>query len=743
MNDVEHVREIYWNISNHVPFVQTFLYLLAISSLAAMSYGIWRDVRRWRLGRPVNRTDNFRARLVDFLQQIFGQKKVLRDRAPGIMHTMIFYGFLALFIGTDIIAAEEDFTIPTLGPDRGRIITGGFYTFYEFTLDTLGLLFIVGLVWAAYRRYVKKPSRLDNRRTDWWVLGTLLFIGVGGYLIEGLRILNQTMGPSAARVFTQDWARWNVVGYPLAVLFRGLGLEGNAGLILHRVLWVPHMIATFAFVGSIPYTKFRHIFYTPLNGLFRDLEPKGALKTIVDIENKEETELGFNAISEMTWKQRASLDACMRCGRCESKCPAHASGSDLSPKWLITKLDDLMRGAPVLMRDGTLVHVSETENALAAADRAPTEHGHADPGGLPGQNRWRGGDVQFVKASAETIPLYGNLISENELWSCTTCRACVEECPAMIEHVDDIVDIRRRLALVEGEVPSGVSSVLQGIERNGNPWKLPQRDRAAWSEGLEVPTLAEVESVDVLYWVGCAPSYDARSRKTARALVQLMQQAGVDFAILGEEETCTGDPARRMGEEFLYQEQAKTNIETMSQYKFKRVVTTCAHCFNTIRNEYPEFGGSYEVIHHTQFLAGLVKAGKLTPTERVEERVVYHDPCYVGRYNDIYDDPRDLLRAIPGIDLAEAPDWNREKAMCCGGGGGNVWLEGWGNKGVNVIRLEQIQKAAPTTVAMGCPFCMVMFNDAATNTGVGDTLGRKDVAELLLESTTPPAPPAA
>ena len=723
--EVEHVREIYWNIAGYIPFIQTILYLLAISSIVVMSYGIWRDVRRWRRGRPTRRDDRLMARLGDFLQQIFGQKKVLRDRIPGIMHTMIFYGFLALFIGTDIIAAEESFTIPTLGPDRGRIIAGSFYSFYEFTLDTLGMLFVLGLLWATYRRYITRPDRLDNRATDWWVLGVMLFIGIGGYLIEGLRILNQTMG--GARVMEQSWARWNVVGYPLALAFRGMGLEGEAGLLLHRVLWVPHMVATFAFVASIPYTNFKHIFYTPLNDFFRDLGPKGALKKIADIEEQPESELGIGSIADLTWKERMSLDACMRCGRCQAKCPAYAAGTDLSPKWLITKLDDLMRGAPVLKRDGSIVQVVPETDAVAAAGRAPD--GEETP------KNWT-----FVQGDRETLPLYGNLITENELWSCTTCRACVTECPAMIEHIDDIVGIRRKLALVEGDVPASVSNVLQGIERNGNPWKLPRRERTGWAEGLDVPVLAEVAEVDVLYWVGCAPAYDARSRKTARAMVQLMRRAGVRFAILGEEESCTGDPARRMGEEFLYQEQARTNIETMGQYKFKLVVTTCAHCFNTIRNEYPQFGGDYAVIHHTQFLAELVRSGRLVPTAAIHERVAYHDPCYIGRYNDIYDDPRAVLESIPGVELVEAPQWNRAKAMCCGGGGGNVWMEGWGTKGVNVIRLEQIQRAEPTTLAMGCPFCMVMFEDAAKNTGVADTLDRKDVAELLLQSLPPEAP---
>jgi Fe-S oxidoreductase len=314
----------------------------------------------------------------------------------------------------------------------------------------------------------------------------------------------------------------------------------------------------------------------------------------------------------------------------------------------------------------------------------------------------------------------------------------MEECPAMIEHVDQIVDLRRNLAMIQSEVPGGVKRVLEGIERQGNPWRLPVRERMAWAEGLDVPTMAEKENVDVLYWVGCAPSYDERSKRVARSMVQLFQRAGVDFAILGEEETCTGDPARRMGEELLYQQQAQANIETMGQYKFQKLVTTCAHCFNTIKNEYPQFGGQagvdYQVIHHTDFLAQLIADGKLRPTEQVNERVAYHDPCYIGRYNDVYDAPRNLLASIPGLELVEAPDWNRERAMCCGGGGGNVWLEGWGKKNVNVIRLEQIQKAEPQTLAVACPYCMVMFEDAAKNTGVDETLARKDVAEILLQS---------
>jgi Fe-S oxidoreductase len=355
--------------------------------------------------------------------------------------------------------------------------------------------------------------------------------------------------------------------------------------------------------------------------------------------------------------------------------------------------------------------------------------------------------VRTTDPSADTALLYeGGLYTENELWSCTTCRACMEECPAMIEHVDLIVDLRRNLTMIQSEVPSGVKRVLEGIERQGNPWRLPARDRMAWAAGLDLPTMAEKEHVDVLYWVGCAPSYDDRSKKVARTMIELFQRAGVDFAVLAEEETCTGDPARRMGEELLYQQQAQQNVGTLGQYTFKRLVTTCAHCYNTIKNEYPQFGGragiDYEVIHHTEFLAQLVADGKLTPTEQVAQKVVYHDPCYIGRYNDVYEPPRSVLQAIPGLELVEAPELNRQRAMCCGGGGGNVWMEGWGNKNVNVIRLEQLRQPDPQVIAVACPFCMVMFEDAAKNTGVDQTIARRDVAEILLQSLPPkPASP--
>jgi Fe-S oxidoreductase len=709
------IREIYWNIPQ--PLGSIFLYGLALIVSVVMAWGILRDIARWRKGKPDARIDQIPARVGEFLVQLFGQKKVLRDRRPGIMHALIFFGFLALFIGTDIIAVEEDFTLPLMGEEAGKILVGGFYQSYELIMDSLGLAFVAGLSWAAWRRYNVKEARLDNRRTDAWVLGLMLFLGIGGFLIEGLRIANQEIG--GIPVYEQGWARMAYIGFALATVFRAIGLGDGSAVAsgIHQTLWFTHAAATFAFIGSLPFSKFKHLFYTPLNTFFRDTEPKGRLENIPALEaeiEKDEPQLGIATLADLSWKHRLDLDACMRCGRCQANCPAHAAGSDLSPKYIITKLHDLMRQEPIRFKDGTV---------KLAADLDAGEHGKSEGNG---------------SVDVERIPLYGNLFTENELWSCTTCYACVHECPAMIEHVDDIVGARRHLTMIASEVPQGVKRVLEGIERAGNPWRLPQKERTAWAAGLDVPIMAEKEEVEVLYWVGCAPSYDERSKKVARALVQLMQQAGVDFAILGDEETCNGDPARRMGEELLFQSQVQQNVETMKQYKFKKVVTTCPHCFNTIKNEYPQYGGGagteYEVVHHTELLDGLVKAGKLTPTIPVEEKVVYHDPCYIGRYNDIYDAPRELLKSIPGVELVEAPERNRERAMCCGGGGGNVWMEGWGKEQVNDIRLEQLTKEQPQTLAMGCPFCMVMFEDAAKNTGRDESLRRRDVAELLLEA---------
>lgn len=704
---IEAIRQIYWNVGEVLGSLT--VYVSALAAMLVLFYGIVRDVATWRKGRPDARLDALGSRASEFVVQTLGQKKTLQDRKPGMMHALIFFGFLGLFIGTDVIAVEEDFTIPLLGPDAGKILVGDYYRAYETILDAVGLLFVGGLIWAYWRRYHQREERLHERQYDREALISLIFVGISGYVIEGLRLANQEI--SGVPVFEQSWAIQSFVGYGLAVVMRAIGLGSGSeiGLGLHLILWISHTVVSMAFLAAIPYTGLRHLVYTPLNSFFKRTRPRGALAPIADFDaeiEKDEPKLGVATINDLTWKQRLDLDACMSCGRCQSVCPAHASGSNLSPKFLITKMADLQRGHTVTMKDGS-VKTAEAETSGRGAFDAISllEQGFYD---------------------------------ENELWSCTTCGACVEECPAMIDHVDLIVDFRRNLTMIQSEVPSGVKRVLDGIERANNPWRLPQRERANWAAGLDIPTMSDKGEADVLFWVGCAPSYDDRSKKTARAMAQLLKQADVDFAILGGEECCTGDPARRMGEELLFKQQAETNVQTLGQYKFKTLVTTCAHCYNSHQNEYVQFGGragiDYQVVHHTDYLAQLVRDQKLTPVNEVNQKVAYHDPCYIGRYNDIVDSPRELLQSIPGIELVEAPEYNRQRAMCCGGGGGNAWLEGWGDKKTNVIRLEQLRTENPDTIAVACPYCMVMFEDAAKNTGVDEKVARQDVAELLLQS---------
>jgi len=704
---IEAIRQIYWNVGEVLGSLT--VYVSALAAMLVLFYGIVRDVATWRKGRPDARLDAIGDRASEFVVQTLGQKKTLQDRKPGMMHALIFFGFLGLFIGTDVIAVEEDFTIPLLGPDAGKILVGDYYRAYETILDAIGLAFVGGLIWAYWRRYHQREERLHERQYDREALIALIFVGISGYVIEGLRLANQEI--SGVSVFEQSWAIQSFVGYGLAVVMRavGLGSGSEIGLGLHLVLWITHTVVSMAFLAAIPFTGLRHLVYTPLNSFFKRTRPRGALAPIADFDaeiEKDEPKLGVATINDLTWKQRLDLDACMSCGRCQSVCPAHASGSNLSPKFLITKMADLQRGHAVTMKDGS-VKTAEAETSGRGAFDAISllEQGFYD---------------------------------ENELWSCTTCGACVEECPAMIDHVDLIVDFRRNLTMIQSEVPSGVKRVLDGIERANNPWRLPQRERANWASGLDIPTMSDKGEADVLFWVGCAPSYDDRSKKTARAMAQLLKQADVDFAILGGEECCTGDPARRMGEELLFKQQAETNVQTLGQYKFKTLVTTCAHCYNSHQNEYVQFGGragiDYQVVHHTDYLAQLVRDQKLQPVNEVNQKVAYHDPCYIGRYNDIVDSPRELLQSIPGIELVEAPEYNRQRAMCCGGGGGNAWLEGWGDKKTNVIRLEQLRTENPDTIAVACPYCMVMFEDAAKNTGVDDKVARQDVAELLLQS---------
>ena len=474
------------------------------------------------------------------------------------------------------------------------------------------------------------------------------------------------------------WAPWSPVGWALGRGFVALGLTPDALRGLHVATWVFHAVVALAFIAVIPFSYFVHLLTTPLNIFFSKLGPRGAIAPIKNIEEAES--LGISKLEEFSWKRRLDFDACVECGRCQAACPAYMSGTALSPKQIIVKLKRHMHGA------------------------------------LPG-------------------PIHGELIKADELWACTTCMACVEECPAFIDIVDTIIDLRRYLTLSEGALPSTAPQSLQNIQRAGNPWGLPAGERLAWAQGLDVPLMQPEREVEYLYWVGCSASYDRRNQAIARSVVKILKAAGVSFGVMPEER-CHAEVGRRLGEEYLYQTVAQENVEAVKQYRFRKVITHCPHCFNTIKNEFPQFGGSYEVLHHSQVIEQLIAAGRIKPTKPLEATLAFHDSCYLGRYNGITEAPRNVAKSVPGLRVVELPR-NRERGLCCGGGGGHMWMEVKAEKRVNLIRVEEALEAKVDLVGTGCPFCLAMIDLGRKVKGAEDTLAVKDVSELVAESLEP------
>ena len=457
--------------------------------------------------------------------------------------------------------------------------------------------------------------------------------------------------------------------------------------VVFPVAWWTHVVTVLAFAAYLPRSKHLHIVTTLPNVFFRKQRPRGALDLIADIENKET--FGAASIGDFSWKQLLDGYTCTECGRCSDNCPALATGKPLDPQKIVLDIrDQLLREGPGLL-------------ANAKAETTPPAH--------------------YVESKPE------------ELWACTTCAACVEACPVTIEHIDKIVDMRRHLTLMEGSAPPEAQRAMTNIERAGNPWGTPRETRGDWARDLGVPTFAERPDAEYLYFVGCAASVDRRNQKVAIALVQILKAAGVSFAILAAEETCNGDPARRIGNEYLWQLQAQQNIDTFKKYEVKKVIASCPHCFNTLANEYPQLGGSYEVVHALQLVERLIAEGRLRVGSGVTEAVAYHDPCYLGRHNGVYDEPRAVLDAIPGVQRVEIAPHHRERGFCCGAGGGRMWMEEQVGQRVNHRRIDQLlaTNSGATKVASGCPFCLIMLEEGVGAKGVQDQVKPVDVLELV------------
>jgi len=652
-------RDTFWNVPG---WAQIALYVGGAVAIASLVYGLWQRVTLWRQGLPEDRLDQIPERLGLVAAHALGQVRTLSQAYPGVMHAIMFWGFLALFMGTVLATIDWDIALPLFGY---KLLKGHFYLFYETVLDLFGLFFVVGLGMAVWRRFVSRPARIEPSARFAGALTLLFVINVTGFVMEACRLA----------VVEPWWAPWSPVGWALGRAFVGLGLGPGALRGLHIATWVFHAAIALVFIAIIPYSYFVHLITTPLNIFFAKLGPRGAIREIKNIEEAES--LGVSKLEEFSWKRRLDFDACVECGRCQAACPAYMSGSALSPKQIIVKLKRHMHGE------------------------------------LPG-------------------PIHGELIKADELWACTTCMACVQECPAFIDIVDTIVDLRRYLTLSEGALPSTAPQSLQNIQRAGNPWGLPAGERLAWAQGLDVPLMQADREVEYLYWVGCSASYDRRNQAIARAVVKILKAAGVSFGVMSEER-CHAEVGRRLGEEYLYQTVAQENIETIKQYRFRKVITHCPHCFNTIKNEFPQFGGTYEVLHHSQVIQTLIAEGRITPTKPLDATIAFHDSCYLGRYNGILDAPRAVAKAVPGIRLVELPR-SRERGLCCGGGGGHMWMEVKAQKRVNLIRVEEVLDAKVNVVATGCPFCLAMIDLGRKVKGAEETLAVKDVSELVAES---------
>lgn len=653
-------REIYWNIQGH-----DLIYLFFGLAMAVFCYGLYRRIRLWKLGQPEDRSGHIIKRIWGVLKDALGQMSVMRETTPGIMHVMIFSGFVVLFIGTLLVFLQADFSI--------QILFGQFYLWFSLILDLFGLIFIFGILFALFRRYILRPDRLNIILDDAIILPLLLIIGVTGFLLEGLRIA----------VKDPQWAEWSPVGYWIA---GWLNLEQAEGI--HRILWWGHMALSLIFIAYIPFSKLFHVLMSPTNMYLKSFKPRGELSTI-DIENSET--FGVSDINEFTWKQLLDLDACTHCGRCQDQCPAYNSDKPLSPKKIIL---DLQR------------HLTKRGPELIRAKKAGTE---PEPGVIA-----------------------GNAVTEDEIWACTTCMACQEHCPVAIEHVQKIVDLRRSLVLMDSQFPQELNLVFKGLETNANPWNMGSASRADWLEGLNVPTAADKSDADYLWFVGCAGAFDDKARATSEAFARILNKAGVSYAVLGVDEQCCGDPARRSGNEYVFQMLAQANIEMFQAVKFKKIVTACPHCFNVLRNEYPQFGGRFEVIHHTELILELIRDGKLEIKSSGLTSASYHDSCYLGRYHDIYQAPRDIMKKITGGELKEMKR-HHDKSFCCGGGGARFFMEETIGSRINHLRIQEAADAGIQCLSVACPFCLTMLQDAVKEKELDGSIKVKEIAQLVAE----------
>jgi len=678
-----------------------FLFVL-VAALGFFAYNAQRLVTYLRTANDEHRTDHPWTRLRNVLVIGIGQAKILRDPFAGILHASVFWGFVVLTVGSIEILVRGVF--PAFGFER--MLPAPVYGLFLLSQDLFAGLVLAAVAVLLYRRLVIKPRRLQGDKVH---SGDAVFILS---MIAALMITLLVSNAFDRVVAPRHAVALQPIAGILAAIVGGVGAS-TAAMIAAASTWI-HALLLLAFLNYLPYSKHLHVITSLPNTFFSNTSGPGQVGVMraMDLEAEGVETFGAADVKDLTWKNLLDGYSCTECGRCTAACPANITGKALSPRKIVVNVRQrTMELAPLLVGD----------RAEAAA-----------PALVAGE----GGDAGAVTlGDAATNRLLDNYITEDELWACTSCRACVQECPVSIDQLDVINQLRRNLVLTESRFPEEIQPAFEALERNGAPWKFQPADRARWADGLGVMTMAEYferdERPDVLFWVGCMGSFDDRAKKIAVAFARILKSAGIRFAILGQEESCNGDPARRMGNEYLYQMLARQTIETLDRYQVTTIVTTCPHCFHQIGNEYPQLGGNYEVIHHSTYIERLLEKD-LVPlrTDNGKALVVaYHDSCYLGRYNDVYDAPRETLkRALPVVTIAE-PKRNRSRGLCCGAGGGRMWMEEREGKRINVERTEELLATGATALAVACPFCMTMISDGAKSLGADVPV--YDIAEVV------------
>jgi Fe-S oxidoreductase len=692
---------------NGLLWVNLIAFLLVTAyAVSLFVYVVKTRIEYIKLGKKSEFDDDVKERMRRIWVHVFGQKRLLKDKKSGIIHVMFFYGFILVQFGA------IDFIWKGLKPGS-HLPLGPLYPGFTFFQEIVTLTILVAVVWAFYRRYVEKLVRLKRGFKNGLVL---LFIG-------GL-MLSVLLGNGMSMIWHGHEGTWTEpVASMIAAAFSGI--PQAAAVTIFYIAWWIHLLFLLAFLVYVPQSKHAHLIAGPANVYLTKVDAPGKIKKI-DFEDETQETFGAGKITDFNYEQMIDFYACVECGRCTNMCPATGTGKMLSPMDLIVKLRDhlTLHGAAVTSKQPWVPtfafgNTKGNQIALAAAGQ---------------------GMEEAAASLAYNPSMIGEIITEEEIWACTTCRNCEDQCPVMNEHVDKIIDLRRYLVLTEGKMDADAQRAMTNIERQGNPWGLNRKEKEDWRElrdDVVVPTVKEMKKADeefeYLFWVGAMGSYDNRSQKIALSFAKLLNEAGVKFAILGNKEKNSGDTPRRLGNEFLFQELAAKNIEEFEKNEVKKIVTIDPHAYNIFKNEYPDFGLEAEVYHHTELLAQLVKEGKLVPKHALNETITFHDSCYLGRYNEVYDAPRDILKAIPGVSLKEM-ERNRDTAMCCGAGGGLMWMEEETGHRINVARTEQALAVNPSVISSGCPYCLTMLSDGTKAKEVEENVDTLDVAELLEKS---------